>query len=180
MGSLLLLTIANGPRNNQIFTTAVYNLLDILSRWEKRDPNHKQDLTLELSAQSKSDSRHYFRGDAGLQPEYPNLGPVSAQRDYIMRYEQDITSGKDPLNDPVHGYSAGQFTGNATSLGIPYRPQSAAERVIKPLDFDFFPSREKRFPEVKMISSFVLRRQFYRELEPRAFGILLHEALTGL
>lgn len=140
-----------------------------------------QDLTLELSAQSPSDARHCFRGDAGLQPDYPNLGPVSAQRDYIMRYEQDITSGEKPLNDTAHGYSAGQFTGSPASLGTPNRPQGAAERVIKPFSIvsSFFRVKS-RLPEVKMVSTLLVRRQFYRELDTNALVKLLRDALTDL
>lgn len=160
-------------------------LLNILSDWEKQDSS--QNLTLELSAYSPGDAHHDFQDNAGLQHDYPNLDPISTQRDYILRYEQNIRSGDNQLNDPFHGYLGGEHS----SASTPERhPECIAKRLIRPLEFDFFdvlPDRPEflatprhRLPEVKMISSFLLRRQFYRELSPLAFGQLLRETLTGL
>lgn len=38
----------------------------------------------------------------------------------------------------------------------------------------------QRLPEVKMVTSLLFRRQYYRELSPSALGRLLDESLTGL
>lgn len=104
-----------------------------------------------------------------------------------MRYEQNNTSGDNQLNDPFHGFLGGEHSSTSTRKR---HPEYIAKRLIRPLEFDFFgvqPDRPEflatprhRLPEVKMISSFVLRRQFYRELSPFAFGQLLRETLTGL
>lgn len=104
-----------------------------------------------------------------------------------MRYEQNNTSGDNQLNSPFHGYLGGYHSSATTPKA---HPEYIAKRVIRPLEFDFFgvqptrpesfATRRHRLPEVKMISSFVLRRQFYRELAPLAFGQLLRETLTGL
>lgn len=139
---------------------------------------------MELSAHSPSDSDHCFRDNAGLREDYPNLDPMSTQRDYIMRYEKDITSGFKQLNDPFHGFSTGQYS--SASTGTSLHPEDIAERLIRPLKFNFLyvplnqGQTEYRLPEVKMISSFILRRQFYRELCPYTFSKLLRETLIGL
>lgn len=176
---LLLWNVANWFRNNVTFTKAIWRLLSILSTWERCDPD--QDLTLEFSAYSPSDPHHYFQDNPGLQTSYPNLDPISIQRDYIIRYKQDVSSGESQLNDAFHGFSAGQYT---SSTAIPHlsRARNIAERLIRPLEFDFsgIPANERRLPEVKMISTFTTRRQFYRDLCPHTFGKLLQEALTGL
>jgi hypothetical protein len=157
-------------------------LLNILSSWEKKDSN--QDLTLELSAYSPSDAKHCFQDNAALQNDYPNLGSISTQRDYIIRYETGLASGNNQLNDVFHGFSAGQY--DSLLAETPRHPEAIAQRLIRPLEFDFFgiPSKDARskgmLPQVKMISSFVLRRQFYRELCPSAFSKLFRETLIGL
>lgn len=101
-----------------------------------------------------------------------------------MRYEKALTSGNYQLNDPFHGFSTGRY--RSVSTGTSLRPENIAERLIRPLEFDFFKVRpnqaqsKHRLPEVKMISSFILRRQFYRDLSPYTFNKLLQETLTGL
>lgn len=157
-------------------------LLNILSGWEKKDSN--QDLTLELSAYSPSDQKHCFQDNATLQNDYPNLDSIGIQRDYIIRYEKGLANGDNQLNDIFHGFSAGQY--NSTLAETPHHPEAIAQRLIRPLEFDFFgvPSNDARskgtLPQVKMISSFVLRRQFHRELCPFAFRKLFRETLIGL
>lgn len=134
---------------------------------------------MEFSAYSPSDPHHYFQDNPGLQTGYPNLDPISIQRDYIIRYKEDITGGESQLNDAFHGFSAGQYSSSAAIL---HRTQNIAERLIRPLEFDSFgiPANEHKLPEVKMISTFTIRRQFYRDLCPHTFSKLLQEALTGL
>lgn len=102
-----------------------------------------------------------------------------------MRYGKDITSTQGPLHNPsFHGFSDGQYS--SISARTPLHPERIAARLIRPLEFDFSdvaPNQAQskhRLPEVKMISSFILRRQFYRELSPFTFGKLLRETLIGL
>ncbi|KAI3391329.1 hypothetical protein diail_7520 [Diaporthe ilicicola] len=180
----LSLTRADFPRNNVVFTKDLWAILSILSNWEKSDTNHGQDLTLELSASSPSDSQHSFRDYPGLQDDYPSLCQASTQRDYIVRYGQDITRGDKQLNDPFHDFSGGQH--NSVQPQSWRSDQFVAERLIRPLLLDTFGVRFKRgqskksLPEVKMVSSFLLRRQFFRELHPIALCRLLRESLVCL
>jgi hypothetical protein len=97
-----------------------------------------------------------------------------------MRYERNLTSGDNPLDDIFHGFFAGHYS--RILAGVAHDPKDSAKRVIRPLYFDFFgiPPDKRKLPEVKIISSFVLRRQFYRELNPCTFSKLLKEALVGL
>ncbi|KAG6362337.1 hypothetical protein INS49_010567 [Diaporthe citri] len=73
-------------RNNVVFTKSLWKLLDILSRWEKTDANHGQQLALELSAHSPCDSEHLLKGDIEHQDDYPYRAEINAQRDYIARH----------------------------------------------------------------------------------------------
>ncbi|ROW02405.1 hypothetical protein VMCG_06077 [Cytospora schulzeri] len=170
--------------NNVIFTSAVWRLLDILSTWENCDSGHGQELTLELSAHSPSDSQHIFQDEIGLQDDYPYLADSRVQKEYIMRCHNNMTSNNNRLKDDFHKFKTG------SSLAYPHQQQLEmnlmANRLIRPLDFDFSktPIRrgqsKKRLPKVKMVTSLLIRRQYYRELCPSALGRLFTESLTGL
>jgi hypothetical protein len=175
---------ANRHRNNVIFSQAVRILLNILSDWERHYPDRNDGLTLELSAHSPCDAEHCFQDDAGLQPDYPHLDPIRTQRDYIIEYEKSFFNPRDlPSHKSIrrlrHGFrNPIGFNSNiqAAPLG------SAAKRQIRPLQFDNSSGKGEKYqlPTVRMISSLVVRRQFYREMSPLSFGRLLREALTEL
>lgn len=125
-----------------------------------------------------------YQDHIGLQDDYPYLADSIVQREYAMRCHHDMNSKKNQLNDKFHGFKDGR------PQVPPQHPfmvmNMVGNRLIRPLDFDFFGVRFKRgqskdrLPEVKMVASFLIRRQYYRELCPDAFSRLLIESLTGL
>lgn len=157
-------------RNNIIFTQALWKLLDILSTWEKSNINlDHQNLTLEFSAHSPSDSQHAFQNVLEIQNAYPYLDESSVQRQYMMQHRTGI------ITDLF------QRLGNRQSITVPM-----AARLVRPLDFDFSGVRFKqgqskdRLPEVKMVTSFLIRRQYYRDICTSALARLYNESLPNL
>lgn len=177
--------LADLCRNNIIFTKAVWRLLEILSQWEKVDADHGQELTLQLSAHSPSDVTHKLMLNAVEKDDYPFRAGISAQREYIMRYYKDdvamLLNEIRNLSHDVNSISRVPF--GAWDL---YAGRTFAERPLSRLDFDLFRvnlnagQRPSRLPEVKMVSSLLLRRQHYRTLSNNALRTLVEESLTGL
>lgn len=158
-----------------IFTNALWKLLDILSTWEKRNiiSLENQDLTLEFSAQSPSDSQHAFRQVLGLQKDYPYLDESSVQRQYMIQLRDNITTELfQRIESDVQSF-------------IPVTVAMAA-RLIRPLDFNFSSVAFKqgqwkyRLPEAKMVTSFVIRRQYLRDISVSALARLYDESLPRL
>lgn len=125
-----------------------------------------------------------FQDHIGLQDDYPYFAESRVQREYIMRYHHDRTRNNNQLKGDFHKFNT------ISSLAPPYQQHLdmniVANRLIRPLDLDFFGIRFRRgqskdcLPEVKMITSLLIRRQYYRELCPSALGRLFIESLTGL
>lgn len=171
---------ANSYRNNVIFSEALWKLLDILSTWEVLDPDHGQELTLELSAHSPSDSKHTLNHDAEDQDDYPYRASISGQRDYTERYNKDF--GRLDINEwerLSHGYN---LDINYLTTGVMDLDHTLnfAKRPISLLNFDYATKYLSRLPEVKMVSSFLMRRQSYRTLDNYALRRLVEESFTGL
>lgn len=175
-------------RNNVLFTRSLWKLLDILSTWEKRDENHGQQLTLELSAHSPSDSQHLLKGDAEHEDDYPYRAGIDTQRKYIEDHTPVI---RPPLSLQKSLRMSNHFHDHNLlfmpySLGMDNLNEDSAKRLISPLKFDFFrvPKRAGqprwRLPEVKMVSSFLMRRQYHRAPDGVALKTLVGESLTGL
>lgn len=177
--------LADLCRNNIIFTKAVWSLLEILSQWEKIDANHGQELTLEISAHSPSDLTHKLMLKAVDQDDYPFRAGTSAQREYIMRYYKDtVRMLRNQLKSLSHDIGAiSRIPLGALDL---HGDRHFAERPLSRLDFDLFGVNFKhgqpqsRLPEVRMVSSFLLRRQHYRSLSNNALRRLVEESFTGL
>lgn len=165
-------------RNNVIFTAAVWKLLDILSSWEKSNVGHHQDLTLELSAHSPSDSQHMFRNDPKLQHTYPYLADANVQYQYMLQHRHDA------INDEFHGFDNGYAMTALRPRG--FDSVKMAKRLTQSLDFDSFGVRFKRgqsrdhLPNVRMVTSFLIRRQYYRDICTSALRRLFNESLTNL
>lgn len=172
-------------RNNVVFTKPLWELLDILSWWERTDANHGQQLTLELSAHSPCDSKHLLKDDAEHEDDYPYRAGIAAQRDYIAR-RRAPTLQEQVARDPSGHDQNAYFMLNFATNQIPNYNGVRAERLISPLKFDTFgvkfrpEQRRDRLPEVKMVSSFLMRRQYYRMLEFIDLRRLVMESLTGL
>ncbi|KAK7699701.1 hypothetical protein SLS64_011474 [Diaporthe eres] len=157
------------------------------------DANHGQQLTLELSAHSPCDSQHLLKDDVEHRDDYPYRAGIGAQRDYIASHPVEVRRRASTLHE--------QLTSNPTAhdmnnLVLPYAVdynnpfpnlnEGSAIRLISPLDFDTFEvkfrpkQRRDRLPEVKMVSSFLMRRQYYRALSVFGLRTLVTESLTGL
>lgn len=180
-------------RNNEVFTKPIWKLLDVLSRWEKTDANHGQQLTLELSAHAPCDWQHLLKGDVEHQDDYPYRAGIDAQRDYIARHPIELRRPASTLEelfsrDPeIHDLNVLELLNpNVSNHPIPNHNQGSAERLISSLKFDTFrvkfrpEQRRDRLPEVKMVSSFLMRRQYYRMLDFIDLRRLVMESLTGL
>lgn len=166
-------------RNNVRFTAALWKLLDILSTWEKGNIDHHQGLTLEFSAYSPSDSRHMFQNDELLQDTYPYLAEIDSQRQYLKQHVGRV------VTDHFHGFNNGLPPMALYSWS--WDRQRIAQRLIpEPLEFDFFGVRFRRgqskakLPEVKTVTSFLIRRQYYRDICPWALERLFDESLTNV
>lgn len=131
-------------RNNVVFTSAVWKLLDILSTWESSDAGHGQELSLELSAHSLSDSQHMYQDQIGLQDDYPYLADSKVQRDFMMRCHHDATSKKNQLNDEFHELEDGKRHSLYLHRHTRWLMEAMAKRLIRPLDFNFFDVRFRR------------------------------------
>lgn len=180
-------------RNNAAFTKPLWKLLDILSRWENTDPQHGQQLTLELSAHSPCDSKHLLKGDAEHEDDYPYRAGIGAQRDYIARHPVEVRRLAPTLQEE---FASDPTVHDMNKLVLPYaiaagetmhnQNGGSAARLISPLQFDTFKVKFRpvqprdRLPEVKMVSSFLMRRQYYRFIGIFSLRRLVMESLTGL
>ncbi|OBT73087.1 hypothetical protein VF21_07606 [Pseudogymnoascus sp. 05NY08] len=157
--------------NNEVFFTALCNLLSILSKWNR---NRRQNwLTLELGAYSPGDCKHTFR-DFHPQENYPyqEYNDVEPQPGAsIQRIER---LGRDTLDDPYHGWVNGQQEG--LSLG-------SKQRIMGTLAIDNLPKpsiHPYTFPKVEIITNLFIRRQFYRKIAAKSLDKLLRESFTSL
>lgn len=156
--------------------------MDVLSGWEKLDPKHGQELTLELSAHSPSDSFHGLNHYAEDQDDYPYRASISGQRDYIECYYKDAARLEINRYERIgHSYSSVNHI-NDLEFGVIALDdaQNITERAISHLEFDHFSPHQPRLPEVKMVSSFLMRRQFYRSLGNLTLRRLVEESFTAL
>lgn len=148
-------------------------------------------LTLELSAGSPSDNEHHFKMWPTLQRDYPHLEDVDTQRKYLK------TKAKTDyyLSDDIHSIANGRIDRYRASCyyGLTGKgwPQSrfglTARRLVRALGFNFrdvaldIPANKAlRFPEVKAVSTLLIRRQFYRDIATPSLTKLLSEGLTCL
>lgn len=119
-----------------------------------------------------------FQNDLGIQNTYPYLAETGVQRQYMMQHRNGV------ITDHFHWFDNGQSITALRPGGID--GFHMAERLIQPLDFDFFRIKFKRgqskdhLPKVKMVTSFLIRRQYYRDIHPSALGRLFDESLTNL
>ncbi|KAK0668656.1 hypothetical protein QBC41DRAFT_225771 [Cercophora samala] len=165
------LTRAN---NNAVFTRALVLLLDILSRWKKKDMLQPQQVSkgmiLELSAQSPSDAQHSFLRCFHLRESYPyKVSPDGLKlrkrfKDWFYFMDRSLVVGR--KNDEFHHLEG----------GIPNRslPNGAKARLHgTPLELNYrnSPLDHKRrtrnkLPTVELVTGLSFRRQFFRTLAP--------------
>lgn len=175
--------IVDLTRNNILFTKALWMLLDILSTWKRDESTHRSPFTLELSARSPSDAKHIFQDIAELQGDYPHFLDSSAQKEHLVRRRNELATH--PIQDPPHHFFNAEryFWVAGTRMYVKYRTM----RILR-LDFSGIsesdrrqtPNSTTRLPQVRMITSLLIRRQSYSQLHPGDLGALFTDSLTGL
>ncbi|OGM47451.1 hypothetical protein ABOM_002608 [Aspergillus bombycis] len=135
--------------NNRIIRQAISKLFSILNSWDLVGDG----LSLELSAQSPSDSEHWFKTSYfGVDCE-DRKGIVGSRA-----HGQKVTA---TFHDPKHGWVDGR------QLAVP--DGHALLRLFEIIDLRF----EKDLPEVHAVTKLVLRRQCRRQFVPRTLWLLL-------
>ncbi|RYO96980.1 hypothetical protein DL764_007381 [Monosporascus ibericus] len=132
---------------------ALMKLFLILSTWVKPDVTPHGGLTLEISIYSPSDSQHNFSGDLHLGPD-----PFETEEDERQRFR---------THDPYHGWRQGRRLD---------RPNIAA---ISSLLTTISPEVREELPSVKVVTSFILRRQTRRALSTESLQKIF-KSLPGL
>jgi hypothetical protein len=147
--------------------------LAIISQWKRSNYYQGHELLLELGAYSPSDSNHVFR-DFRLQEDYPYL----VQEDIEKKYDAyKLKEGRDTeLNDLFHGWTNGRRQGKPTF--------ESKKRVMgtSPREFNFrdITGDSHRFPKVEIVTSLLIRRQYYRSFSADTLSKLFRESLTSL
>ncbi|KAK3940644.1 hypothetical protein QBC46DRAFT_434250 [Diplogelasinospora grovesii] len=155
-------------RNNLLFTNAVWDLFVILSTWGRDGGGGG--VTLELSAHSPSDAGHFCK-ELQYRLHDTAWGGISTPRPGDFSEER--------YNDPAHGWhNFLQFAdpGDDAKLRVFGHPNG--------LGFDLRAQATRRtagiLPNVEVVNSLVIRRQFYRHFSvPRALQPII-QSLTQL
>lgn len=122
---------------------------------------------LAIGIYSPSDSKHVFR-DFRPEDDYPYLASEDLDQDFAAyKLRQTRRSESD---DPFHGWANGRQAA----------PTHAAKRRLlgTPLALDFrdFVGGHRRFPEVRIVTGLLIRRQYYRHMDPSIFQALHRES----
>ncbi|KAK1772839.1 hypothetical protein QBC33DRAFT_31227 [Phialemonium atrogriseum] len=132
--------------NNTIISRAISKLFTILSTWNPAGDG----LALELSAQSPSDTEHYFKNFY--------FGTDDEDKDILFDPKNHL---QEFIHDPKHGWVDGQQV--AAPCHVSLRRLYEEVRLT---------SREE-LPVLHVVTKLVLRRQFRRRLNIRALRLLL-------
>ena len=156
-------------------STAVWILLITLSKWTGFAGSHRQQgLTLELGAYSPSDSKHAFR-DFHLEHNYAYQEKKDLETNceaYKLRADK---LGLDSLNDPFHWW----VNGHRDDISLESKQRIMGTLTIKP-NLPKFYALSQVFPKVDIVTSLLIRRQFYRKIAANSLGKLLRETFTCL
>ncbi|KAL9616419.1 MAG: hypothetical protein Q9160_008718 [Pyrenula sp. 1 TL-2023] len=135
--------------NNFTIKRAIWKLFKILGSWKLRGSFHDRGLTLELSAHSPSDSRHFFREhcfeEAGVDSD------VDAERDSRC------------LHDPSHGWRNGQRISAPDELSLP--------RLFGP---PILLNSRRKLKDVDVVTTLIVRRQTRRQFLSKALSPILN------
>ncbi|RFU32598.1 hypothetical protein B7463_g3736, partial [Scytalidium lignicola] len=147
-------------------------------------PKRKAGLTLELSAYSPSDSKHFFRDlrldhDPYREPSknfilFPDSKPIEHKfndRWHLWRQGHRVPISQDEENYLIHGITRLQ------GRGFYFKPPPEG----LPNDNDDRPphSASEYLPKVDVVTSFLFRRQYYRHIHPDGLSQLF-ESLINL
>lgn len=153
----LYVTAPRTERINSLFTDCVTKLFIALHPWTKPDDVHKNGLTLELSTHSATDSQV----DMNRIFEH---NPYSEPSDHFLRSDRPAEI---EFARGIHqSIIVRQFMGQRNRLALVSRQEPPTES-------------SPRLPSVNVVTEFVMRRQFYRQINTDGLR-LLWESLTGL
>lgn len=142
-------------------------LLNALSPWEDTYGG----LVLEINANSPSDQLfHPFEEEV--------------HDDYPIRFEQDLESCP-----PLLEYLRDKMAARVTSIAAPRRlkERRGAARRLRGTPLELLPKKQKRgtdltsdLPAVPIVKGLVLRRSFFRGIDPASIATLLRESFVAL
>jgi hypothetical protein len=135
--------------NNSVAREAISKLFSILSTWNPASDG----LTLEISAQSPSDSEHWFKNCY--------FGADDEDEDATFDSGNQLQKTASKLHDPKHGWVDGQ------QVAAP--DEGAILRLCQEVELNF----KEKLPKVHAVTRFILRRQCRRRFAPRTLGLLL-------
>lgn len=178
-----------GAKDNAIFKRALVALFSSLSTWKKPEDVSRKGLQLELAMYSPSDSEHTF-SDLNLAHD-PYSESAEGFRDLAV-YANGNTTEQDSLHPwrklrrpqaapPAWEDSVGACTSILKIMSGPTVHHS--EAAIPLVGLRFFPSYKLSsvglaagagsLPLAPVVTSLLLRRQYYRIIRPVGFGQLL-------
>jgi hypothetical protein len=159
--------------NNVMFTGAMWKLFEALALLGGGDG---EGITLEFSAQSPSDSAHFFQSLYHLRPDYPHFASPEKHFAYVNKQKRHL-----PTTDPAHGYGRGNS--RAVRINHMYAQKNYARRLVRPLKFDFrdlgmsdwVASEVPRasLPKSPCVTELLIRRQYFRDIETSSLSWLL-------
>ncbi|KAK9770604.1 putative F-box domain-containing protein [Seiridium cardinale] len=149
--------------NNVIATREISQLFEVLSHWSENGACTKDDLTLELSSFSPSDSKHYFKNhqfDAFFYSDHDDF----SQNPRARRLTPRVSDGShrwDHAHDLVPQHP------------IPLNLLARWRVHGKPLEI------QQKLSKVEVVTRLLIRRQSYRAFGPKALRHIL-ESLPRL
>ncbi|OAA64690.1 protein-tyrosine phosphatase 2 [Niveomyces insectorum RCEF 264] len=153
-------------RDKAVFTKALWPLLRALARWgtQKVDGTHERHgIALELSASSWSDAAHGYR-DFKLQRDYPYELAEDVDWDFTAykHYTRREIADRKRRSRDLHRA--------AWEQEMPV-PSAMADRVfgVRPLGA----WTQRRAPRLRIVRALVVRRRFYRAIDPNLLSWLL-------
>ncbi|KAK7935126.1 hypothetical protein PG985_000621 [Apiospora marii] len=126
-------------------TRGIHALFSILHTWAPGNA-----LALELNVYSPSDCEHWFKN-------------IHLSSDDTEQDEDALPDAGSRFHDPKHGWVHGQQ--------IKPPPSTAMEQLFQPIKLCY--KLAPRYPRVKAVTSFIIRRQLRRCLTPVSVGRLL-------
>ena len=166
----MLTAISN--RHQTVLTNALQHLLSILSQWPARPPGLKfsSGIKLDLGTFSPSDSKHIFR-DFRFDETYPYF-----TEDDFDDYEAYRRACQEAPRNPsivTANECPGWISSRQDILDI-----NPTKRIVGSMSLRL-PSGQ-HFPRAPVVTELIVRRQYYRWIDPAVFGQLIAESFTSL
>ncbi|KAF4992344.1 hypothetical protein FGRMN_7237 [Fusarium graminum] len=187
---------------NNIFTTSISNLWDILSKWDA--PQYEgQGLTFELSVHSPSDWAEYIKEDSSTEndmpmyKEYLATGSTDPYRNILdvhseyKRLQDTMTDDRLRIppflqvsfwmttTDNLLGWKPLCFNNGTTRPSNNNSTYGSKGRAIPTSKQNTDEDEERQLPEVPAITKLLIRRQSFRGICPTALGSII-ESLPNI